>query len=193
LFVDSLCCCLCAGDAFTLFLSDLQQQQQQFWSMLEASLRVHGCLLQQQQKFALLEEAAASLVCLADKLPLMAEQQRPSQMLLSLLLSLCKLARVYALGDPRVALSLAGSVLKSCIGTLWPTASSNGSSISSSSNHVLPMCAVLARGLHCLGYALEQAADAANRCPELQRSSTVLLRLKHCNAAKLLKSNDSAD
>jgi hypothetical protein len=176
---------LFAGDASALFLADLQQQQQQFCSVLEASLRVHGCLLQQQQ-LALREQAPASLVCLAELLPSMAEQQQPTPMLLSLLLSFCKLARVYAPGDPRLALALSSSVtsvLSSCLDAVWATASNDGGSSSSSSSssdnsgsQVLPVCAVLARGLHCLAYALEQAACGDNRVPTaaaLQNSCAV--------------------
>jgi hypothetical protein len=123
-----------------------QQQQQQFWSGLEASLRVQGCLLQpqpqqqqqqQQQKLALREQASDSLVCLAKQLPWMTQQQQPTTMLLSLLLSFCKLACVYAPGNPRVALALSSSVLYSCREALLATSISDGSS--SNSSAVLPV------------------------------------------------------
>jgi hypothetical protein len=149
-----------------LLLSDLQQkqeEQQQFWSVLEAQLRVYGRLLQQQQQqLAPREQAALSLICLTPWLPMLAQQQQPTPRLLSLLLSLCKLSRMYAPGDFRLALALSGSVLNTCMEASWPTANNDGSS-SSSSSQVLPVCAVLARGLHCHAYALEQAARHANR------------------------------
>jgi hypothetical protein len=153
--------------------------------MLEASLRVQGCLLlQQQQQPALQGQAIVSLVCLAKLLPLMARQQQPSPMLLSLLLSLCKLARVYAPGVPGVTLVLSCSVLELCGKTFLATSDSDGSSSGSSSSssgssgsdssssssggsdsssQVLPVCAVLARGLHCHADALQQSACEANR------------------------------
>jgi hypothetical protein len=100
---------------------------------------------------------------------MMAEQQQPTPTLLSLLLSLCKLARVYAPGNPRLALLLLGSVLSSCMVAVWATADSDGSSSSSSSSsQLLPVCAVLARGLHCIAFVLEQAAVAGKQVPEAE-------------------------
>jgi hypothetical protein len=93
---------------------------------------------------------------------MLAQQQQPTPMLLSLLLTLCKLTRVYAPGDFRLALALSGSVLNTCMETSWPTDNSDGSSSSNSSSQVLPVCGVLARGLHCHAYALEQAACHAD-------------------------------
>jgi hypothetical protein len=161
-----------------LFLTE--QQQQQFWSVLEAPLRAHGCLLQQQQqqKLALLDQATSSLARMAEKLAVMAEQQQPTPMLLSLLLSLCKLARVYAPEDPRLALLLLGSILSSCMVAVWATANSDDSS----SSVVLPVCAVLARGLHCIAFVLEQAAVAGKQVPEaevLQEGLSAAQALQH--------------
>jgi hypothetical protein len=158
------------------------QQQPQLWSVLDAVLRLHGWLMQlqaqQQQRQRNALELNPSL--LTGSLPLLVTRQLPTPPLLSMLLSICKLARSYGREHPSAAIALSNEVTQAAAalirGICWQAAvgievttstssaaaaatstSTSSSSSSSSSNLTLWLCAVTARGLHTLAWSLEQA------------------------------------
>jgi hypothetical protein len=144
------------------------QQQPQLWSVLEAPIRVHGSLLEQQQQQP--EFTSNSLLTLFGRLPAWTLQQQPTQHMVSMLCSLCKVARAYSSTRPLAAVALSGAVAAAVKSSnpLQAPGSIESSSSSSSSGSLLPVTyAMMARALHCHGWALEQAA-----CPAAGSSSS---------------------
>jgi hypothetical protein len=148
------------------------QQQPKLWIALDAPLRLQGCWMQRQQQQQQHQIIPPALLprLVARLLPTLVRQQHQQQHqltppLLSMLLSLSKVARVYGLVRPANAIAILTAVLAAlerCSSSAEfaegaNDASSSNSSSSSSSSPQLWQCAVMAHWLHTLAETLSKA------------------------------------